>query len=285
MKPVSPILSTLAICVAVLALLACVAGLTPGAGEGGSFVSIRGESVQLHGSGLYRLESKSFAAQAKAQDLVTAAVGVPLLLASLILASRGSRRGGLLLAGTFAYFAYTFATYSFGLYYNSFFLIYVALFSMGVFGLILALTRLDGSDIKAHFSGPRTRKAAIAFDFFAGTMIFLMWMGRILPGLAGGADRSLVEHYTTLPIQVMDLGLVVPLAMLAGVNLAKDKPLGYLLSGLFLMKGLTLGLALGAMILWTAVAGLPVSTVETIIFGVIIVVGIGVAAAYFKAVR
>ncbi len=285
MTPITPTLRTLTICVAALAILACVAGLLPGGGTRRSFTSISGAQIELQGAGLYRNDSVSFAAQAKAQDLVTLVLGVPLLVVSLALAARGSRRGGILLAGTFAYFTYTYTTYAFGVYYNSLFLVYIALFSMSVLGLILALKRMDAGDIKTNFSGKGARTAAIVFSLFTGGAVFLLWMARILPGLLGGPDATLIEHYTTLPVQVLDLGFVAPLAILSGVSLARNRPLGYLLAGLLLMKGATLTLALGAMILWMAFSGVPVNPAETVVFGVIIVAGVGTAAAYFRAVR
>ena len=288
MKTVTTAQKILVIFVAALSLPACIAGLVPGAQKAGavhSFTSIYGADIELQGSGLYRNDSAAFAAQAKAQDVVTLAVGIPLLLASLHFASKGSLRGAVLLAGTFAYFTYTYATYSFGTFYNPFFLVYTALFSMSVFGLIISFLRLDPEEIKKRFSGPRIRKIAVAFNFFTGAMLFLMWMGRLLPNLLRGADTIYIDHYTTLPIQVMDLGFIVPLAFLAGINLARDRPLGYLLTGIFLMKGMTMVLALGAMILWSAAAGLPVNPAETIIFGVIIAAGVGTAAGYLRAVR
>ena len=288
MKPITNTQKALALGIAVLSLFACLAGLapgTPGPDSPGSFTSIRGATVELQGAGLYRLDSVSFAAQGKAQDLVTLFLGIPLLGLSLVFAARGSLRAGVLLAGTFAYFTYTYATYAFGLQYNPLFLVYVALFGLSVFGLVLSLAGLDGTRIREGFRGPRVRKAAIVFDFFAGALILLMWAARLLPNLISGADTIYIEHYTTLPIQVMDLGLVVPLALVSGLNLARDRPLGYLLTGLFLMKGITLGLAIGAMILWSAFAGLPVDPAETAVFAAIIGAGVSLGAAWLRAVR
>lgn len=288
MKTPNPSLRLIAALVAVLAAFVCVAAFIPdfgGPAQPRSFVSLRGESVELHGTGLYRLESRSFAAQGQAQDAVTLLFGVPLLLVSLLLAVRGSLRGALLLSGTFAYFTYTYATYAFCLQYNPLFLVYVALLSLSLAGLVSSLFHLDAEELKSRFSGSAVRRAAVVFDFFVGTMIFLMWMGRILPGLLGGKDATLIEHYTTLPIQVMDLAFVVPLAVLAGIHLARDRALGYLLSGLFLVKGLSLGLALGAMIVWSAVRGLPVNPAETAIFSAIILGGLTLSVLFVRAIR
>jgi len=288
MKTVSGPLVALCFGIAILALCACVVAFIPGFGgapTAGSFVSIRGESVRLMGTGLYRLDSVSFATQAQAQDMVTLGIGIPALLLSCYFALRGSLRSGLLLAGTLGYFTYTYATYAFGVQYNQLFLVYVALLSMSVAALILSLFRLSPDDIKNHFTGKGIRHAAIVFDFFVGVMLLMMWISRIGSGLLGGPDKTMIEHYTTLPIQVMDLAFVVPLALLSGYHLLRNRALGYLLTGLLLAKGLTLGLALGAMILWMASAGLPVNIGETLVFSVIILGGLTISGLFLRAIR
>ncbi|MFH1998735.1 MAG: hypothetical protein ABIK28_03595, partial [Planctomycetota bacterium] len=103
--------------------------------------------------------------------------------------------------------------------------------------------------------------------------------------LLGWPDATLIEHYTTLPIQVMDLAFVVPLAFVSGTLLARNAALGYLLTGLFLMKGLTLALALGAMILRAVLTGLPINVAETVIFVSITGFGVSVSILYIKAIR
>ncbi len=288
METVSKPLIAIAAAVAVLAAVACAAGLAPafgGTAAAPTFTSLRGETVVLQGKGLYRNDSVSMAAQAVAQDLVTLAFGVPLLLLALFFARRGSLRAGLLLSGTFAYFAYTYATYAFGVVYNELFLAYVALLSLAVAGLILSLGRLDARLVKERFSRPAVRRVAVGFDFFVGGALLLMWLARILSGPFGGADATAIEHYTTLPIQVMDLAFVVPLALVAGATLAADQALGYLLTGLFLLKGLTLGLALLAMIIRMAAAGVAGSPAETAVFCVIVALCVVVAALYVASIK
>lgn len=286
MKTNNSALITLGTLVAFLSLIACVAGLWPSGSvpERPVTVSVTGEQVELEGVGLYRNDSVSFASQAKAQDLVTLFVGIPLLLVSLAFACRGSLRARLVLAGTFAYFTYTYATYSFGSHYNGLFLAYTALLPLSLSGFILSLRALDPMALAASFHGKRVRIAAVAFDFFAGVMILAMWLARILPGFFSLEDKTLIEHYTTLPIQVMDLGFVVPLALAAGWLLAKKSPMGYLLTGLFLMKGMSLGLAIASMIVWSLVAGLPANMVEIAIFTLIIVSGLTLAALFVRAI-
>jgi hypothetical protein len=174
---------------------------------------------------------------------------------------------------------------AFGVVYNELFLAYVALLSLSVAGLILSLGRLDARLVKERFSRPAVRRVAVGFDFFVGAALLLMWLARILSGPLGGGDATAIEHYTTLPIQVMDLAFVVPLALVAGATLAADAALGYLLTGLFLLKGLTLGLALLAMIIRMAAAGVAGRPAETAVFGVIVALCVVVAALYMASIK
>ncbi|MCK7514781.1 MAG: hypothetical protein MZV70_69460 [Desulfobacterales bacterium] len=125
----------------------------------------------------------------------------------------------------------------------------------------LSLAGLDGhADSRKGSGAPGSGRPRLVFELPSrGPSSFLRGCGSApaQPDIRGGHD--LHRALPTLPIQVLDPGLVVPLALVSGLNLARDQPLGYLLTGLFLMKGITLGLAVGAMILWSALAGLPVN--------------------------
>ena len=56
------------------------------------------------------------------------------------------------LSGVLAYFLYNYGSMAIGAAYNSLFLIYVALFSASLFGLVLVLTSLAVQALPAHFS-------------------------------------------------------------------------------------------------------------------------------------
>lgn len=64
--------------------------------------------------------------------------------------------------------------------------------------------------------------------------------------------------------------------MLTAILLWKEQPWGYALSAVVLIKGLTMGAALIAMIIGLILAGVPVSPVEIIMFS-----GIALAALIF----
>lgn len=137
--------SILVVCIAVFTLFAAGVGTLSsiGAGQQQHFLSIRGETVSIFGRGIYNNDSVSVVAQAVAQDCVTVFLGVPLLILSLVFARKGYLRARLLLAGTLAYFLYTYMSYSFLSMYNALFLVYVALMSLSLFAFVLVMMTFD----------------------------------------------------------------------------------------------------------------------------------------------
>lgn len=243
--------------IGVLALFAAAMGLfyqTPG--EPYPYTNHRGETVMINGHGLYYYDTVSTAAQMQGNDVITLAVGLPLLAVSAWLAFRGSLRGQLLLTGTLGFFLYTYLSMSMLTAYNALFLVYVAAFTLSLYAFILSMLSIDLKRLPEHFS-PRLPRGWIAGTLFAvGGFLGLAWLGRIVPPLLQGGTPAL-ENTTTLVIQTMDLGLIVPLAILAGILLLRRTAWGYLLASVAVLKGLTMALAVSAMGLNMILAGVP----------------------------
>jgi hypothetical protein len=260
----------LSLLISALALLATGAGIfTASDTQHFTFLSLRNEMVPIQGRGLYAYESVSGAAQAIGQDWVTLLVGVPLLLIATYLAARGALRWRLVQAGALWYFAYTYLLMVFGGAYNQLFLVYVVLYSASIFAFLLSLHTIDVSSLPSTFS-PRFARRTIAWLVIGiGALLALLWLGRIVPALLTGAVPFGLDSYSTLFVQAGDLGLVVPLAIVSGALLLRRRPVGYLLASVLLVKGATLGLALIAMSVSLAVAGVAIAPVEAAFFGTV----------------
>lgn len=90
---------------AVLALIAASAGLFWQ--EGGNlfaFTTLRRQTAETYGRGLYRYDTLFTGAGSRGTDVVTLVFGIPLLVASTLRYRRGSLKGGLLLMSTLVYF-------------------------------------------------------------------------------------------------------------------------------------------------------------------------------------
>lgn len=280
----NPVLKWLVPAIIVLAFAAALAGVWPGEGQPYSLTNFRGEEVTINARGLYYWDTVSSVAQMQANDLVTLVLGLPLLVVSLWLALRGSLRGRLLLTGTLGFILYTYVTMSFGAAYNELFLAYVALSSLSLFAFILSMMSFDLKTLPAHFSENLPRGWIAGLLFFAATFLSLAWLGRVAATFAPSAIPAL-ENVTSMFIQAMDLGLIVPLCVLSGVLLLRRQAWGYLLASVSLMKFLTLGVAVSVMGLNMARLGVPVSAVELVVFPVIALANLVMVALLFRNIK
>jgi hypothetical protein len=246
------------------------------------FTTLHGQTVQIYGQGLYHYDTVASASQEKGQDVVTLLVGIPLLVLSLLLYPRGSLRGQLLLTGTLGYFLYTYGSMAFLTAYNPLFLVYVALFSASLFAFVLALTSIDMQALPSHFSAHLPRRSIAVFLLAIGLFLLLLWLGLIVPPLiAGQAPRGL-ESTTTLVIQALDLGVIVPVVFLSGILLLRRAPLGYLLASIVLVKTMTLGTAVSAMVVGQLLAGVELGISEIVGFPLLALIGIGMTVVLLR---
>lgn len=252
--------------IANLSVWACFEGIFSAEPVGETtFTSIHGETITLYGKGLYHKDSISAAAQGIAQDWFTLVAAVPLLILALFKFLRGHLRGHIALTGLLGYFLYTYLSYAMLWQYNRLFIVYVIIFSASLYGFILTAVRLDRTVLKEAYKPQLPIKWIAGFQIFIGTMIGSLWLGRLASGMDGKAPIGL-EHYTTLVIQAMDLGLVVPAAILSGVLLIKRSSWGYWLSSIVIFKGSAMLLAIMGMILNQYLSGVPINMLEVGLF-------------------
>lgn len=260
-------ITILVICIAIFSLFACICGIFSAGGNGEyEITSFYGNTVSIYGKGLYRNDSVTVASQGIAQDIVTVILGIPLLLASLYFSRKGLLKGKFLLSGTLAYFLYTYTSYSFLWMYNSLFLIYIILMSTSFFAFLLTMLSFEIEKLPLYFNKKLPVKFLGGFFIFAGITIGLMWLGRIIPSLLSHSIPPGLEHYTTLPIQALDLAFIVPIAILSGILIINKQPFGYLLSSVITVKEITMLTSITAMIIGQILLGVKVSFAEIIIF-------------------
>jgi hypothetical protein len=205
------------------------------------------------GRGLYDAYPASLAGLV-GQDAVTLVVGVPLLIVSVWLTRRGSIGALLVWAGALFYFAYSYYFYVTG-GFNALFLVYVAIVSTSLYGLLSLLFAVDAETIRARF-GPGAPTGPIG-GFFVGIslLFFLLWGGMVVSSAVAGARPDQVLR----SVVAIDCTVLLPLLLFGGLRLWRGKAWGYVLGGLLLTKvaatGFTLAFttALGA--LWAGRLG------------------------------
>ena len=223
-------------------------------------------------------------AQQQGNDLIVLVLCVPLLLVSAAFAARGSLRGRLVWTGTVFFFLYTYASQSFLTAYNHMFLVYVAAFSLSLYTFAWSLLTLDVKQVKESFSGAPVKVTA-GFMFFVGIAVSLMWLGLIVPPLLAGERPVALETYTTMVIQALDLGVIVPMAVITGLLLLKKDAWGYTLASLVLIKGITLGTGVLSMALFMSMSGVKVELPQVLIFVILVAGSLALAAAFYGKMK
>lgn len=244
-----------------------------------------GETIELYGKGIYARDSVSMASQAIAQDFITCIGGIPLLIIGLCLALKQSKKGVFLLSGTLAYFLYTYASYSLLIVYNHLYLIYVAIMILSFYAFILCMNQISHYEVETTFACSFPIKAVSRFLWATGFMLGSMWIGRVIPTLTNESAPEGLEVYSTLGIQTLDLGFVVPACFIFGYLLRKKNKWGYLLSIVLVAKALTITAAVSAMTILMRINGIFVSPVETFLFPTLFIICVIVIVPLFRKIK
>ena len=253
--------STLAWLVPLIAILAAITaaiGLFSTSGDGPfQFTTLRGETIEIYGRGLYRYDTSLIAVGYRVSDAFTLIAGIPLLLISYWLYERGSLRGKILLTGTLLFFLYNFGSLAIGAAYNNLLLIYIILTMTTFLASVALLMSFDSRVFRMQFSDRLPRRGISLYFIISGIALFCIWLLlSIVPALLAGGVPAELASYTTVITFVLDMGIIAPVLVSAGILLRRSEPLGYVLSSLLLVFIDALGLSLLAMGIVQKMAGL-----------------------------
>ncbi len=284
MQPHMRTVTILSIFIMIAASIAAAVGIFSNAGPGPyTYTSIRGQEVLIYGRGIYQHMSAEVAVQGIAQDYVTLLLGVPLLAVGLFRIWRGSLAGQIFLAGVLGYFLVTYLFYLIMGMYNVLFLVYAALLGTSFFAFLLTITGLDLPKLAGAYTDSIPVRFAGGFLVVNGITIALLWLSVVVPPLLEGIYPPAVEHYTTLIVQGMDLGLLLPLSIVSGVLLWQRRPVGLLVGPVYLVFLSLLMTALVAKIVGIGLVGgniipvvfiIPTTAVVTIMCATLMLRGV-----------
>jgi hypothetical protein len=242
------VLNWLVLIVALFAIIAVGFGLfAPDNGNHITITTVRNETVEIWGQGLYKYDTLIGASGFIAADVVTLFLAIPILVISLFGYRRGSLKGGLFLTGAFGYFLYNYISMGFGAAYNNLFLVYIIIFAASLYGFILSLLSFDLETFPSHFGADLPRNGIGIFLIVSGIILSLVWMVlSIIPALIANKAPLEAYYYTTFTTGIVDVGLVAPAFIVASILVRRGIALGYLLASVMLILTCILGAALTA---------------------------------------
>lgn len=185
--------------------------------------------------GLYH-DTPTINASDRGSDLFTLLLIVPALFASVVYSARGSVRAQVVWLGLVSWVLYNYVVYSFGINFTPLFLAHVALVSLSLFTLVLVIRRTDVAGLRGQFSAGMPRRSIAGFLFVVAGMFAILWLSDVLPATFSGGTPARLRalQITSNPVEVNDLGVIVPLLVLAGVWTWQRREVGYLMAGILL---------------------------------------------------
>lgn len=249
------------LCAAVGAMMAAAAAAGVFArGDGAllSATSIRGEQFTYTTTGVYAYNAARVVAEGVGWDWFSLVVAAPALLAAAPRVARGSLRGRLFALGLLGYAFYQYLMYATTWALGPLFPLFIALYAASLAGIVWIVSTIPLAALASAFGERFPRRGMAILSGGMGLVLVAMWASRIAAGLGG--EARVLEGQTTLVVQALDLGLMVPLCLWTAVTAWRARPIGYLLSAVLVVKGFAMASAIVAMLLsaWAAEGTLEV---------------------------
>lgn len=220
--------------------------------------------------GLYR-DTAEAVRQAQATDLVTIAVGVPLLGLSLWRSRSGSAGARLVMIGALGYLAYTYAIYAFSVIINPVTPIHIAILGLSTWSLVLTILGIQNGVVDRAILLRLSGRTTAGFLIVVAALFASLWLSQIAAAISSGTLPAAIAdlNLPTSPVYSLDLAFALPaLAIAAGWLIRHDRrgPASALACLTFLVL---LGLSVLAIFAVDAAAGATAEVAPIAIFGMV----------------
>jgi hypothetical protein len=269
--------------VALLAAVAASLGVfARGDGTYSTVASVRGEVYQLATTGVYANNALQVVAEGVGWDVFTLVIAVPAMLVAALLAWRSSFRGTVLAAGLLGYFVYMYLEYAVTWAFGPLFPVFVAILALSVMGLVGTAALLAAEPLGSRFDGRFPRRAWAFLSVGMSTMLVVMWAGRISQGLAGPPE---LHGETTMTVQALDLGLMVPTSLLIAAATWLGSPVGRVAAAAFAVTFVAMSAAIASMMVSASITTGTLQLPPIVIFGTATLAGLVVLARMNASAR
>lgn len=221
---------------------------------------------------------------ARGTGYVVLAAALPVLLATMFAARRGSVRATIVWLGAVAYLLYNAVLFLLATPFNSLFLLYTTMFTLALWSAVVLLRTLRVERLGDHFSRHLPVRAIACYLGLVAILNAFVWLSGVVPALISSRQPAFLAGtgLTTNPIYVQDLTFWIPLSLVAAVSIWRRRQWGYVLSGALLVFYVLESISI-AVDQWFGHAADPSSTVAsaTLVPGFLLLALIGLIPIVF----
>ncbi len=212
-------------------------------------------------SGLYPEQTWAVAAF-RGNDLVTLLVAAPVLAVAMLASRRRDSSASVLVwLGMLHYGVYNYAYYSFGAAFSGVFLLHVAALVASIGGLLMLGTSIDAGRAARGVAGGTRGRVIAVFTTFVGVALVAAWGGLSLRfAVTGTLPANVMPPSAVHLVYAIDLSLLAPVFVVAGVLLWRREPWGAVLAVAINASGAVYLAVLWAVGGFQANAGIPGTT-------------------------
>ena len=276
----------MAVLCAAIALAAGVAAgagiLLRGSGATITVTSVRGETYEMASDGVYAFNAMRVVAEGIGWDVFTVFVAVPALFLTSIWVARWSFRGRLVAAGLLGYFAYMYLEYAVTWAFGPLFPLFIAIYAASLVGIVWIGAGLAVEGLGDRFDQTFPRRSWAALSLGMSLLLTVLWVERIVQGLSGPVT---LHGETTMTIQALDLGLVVPATAIIAVLALRRQGAGLAAAAAFAVTFIGMCAAIGSMLVSAWLATGVLELLPIVIFGLAAIGGLVVGLQMYAAVR
>lgn len=173
------------------------------------------------------------------QDLITFILSIILLI--LILTTKQTNyKKQMVILSFLAYLFYAYGIYVIEQLYNSFYILYLSIFTLSFWAIIFSMVNLNPEVYKYFKLEKPFRNISLVFLLFIPLLFYMLWINDLLPLMRNGEK---IEF--TFSIYILDMVFVLPAFLISAVLIIKRKGLGYLLAPILFFKAFTLLFSVG----------------------------------------
>lgn len=234
-----------------------------------------GQAVEMYGYGVYAHDTYFQTPISIGSDICILLVLVPMFVYSYFRYRKdGSAIARLRLISVYGVAFYYAASIVLGLTYNRLFPVYVALFSISLFGMFRHIAGMEVKEANLPSNGLRI------FLILSGTALFAAWLPDVIPTILNSTPLSTAGIYHTCVTYVLDMGIISPLCFVCLYLLKKKNPTGVILQAILLRLCIMVGTMMLPQMICQAASGceLPLPALITKSFSFML---LGGAAFYF----
>jgi hypothetical protein len=202
-------------------------------------------------------------------DVINLILGLPILLGSMWLTSRGKMVGLLFWPGALLFVIYNYIAYVFGRPFDLITFVYLALILISAYIIYDLIRKVDSNSVKQQLAGAVGEKLAGWFLLIFGILFIL----RAVNIFVSARLNQVVLPPTEIGVSIADIVISI-LWIIGGILLLRTKPLGYT-TGLGLLFASTM-LFVGLIILLiiqpvlTAAPFIPIDFIVVTVMGIIL---------------